>query len=204
MTAAANVTLSVAELQLLADAPLILTKVSALGKVEAFLGQLSATFLRTAAPLNQVVPMAMALGPKLSKGERHADLPWLMLDYPRCFHKQRGHLAFRTLFWWGQGFSMRLHASGSYLLPVQHFLQAHALADDWQTGLTDDPWQFLLPNPDWQPLNTATTAGQTLKMAKTFGIQYFHVLEPQMVAAFGMLVKVVNGAFRHQGGETDL
>jgi len=51
--------------------------------------------------------------PKISKGENYNGLPWQMLDYPRHFEKQNA-FAIRTLFWWGNFFSITLHLSGKY------------------------------------------------------------------------------------------
>ncbi|TMI64786.1 MAG: hypothetical protein E6H07_02395 [Bacteroidetes bacterium] len=50
---------------------------------------------------------------KISKGENYDGLPWLMLDYPRHFEKENS-FAIRTLFWWGNFFSVTLHLSGKY------------------------------------------------------------------------------------------
>ena len=51
--------------------------------------------------------------PKISKGENYKGLPYLILDNPRCFDKEK-ILAVRTMFWWGNFFSVTLHLSGSY------------------------------------------------------------------------------------------
>ena len=37
--------------------------------------------------------------PKISRGENYLGLPWLMLDYPRMFNKEKV-FAVRTFFWW--------------------------------------------------------------------------------------------------------
>ncbi len=51
--------------------------------------------------------------PKISKGENYKGLPYLMLDYPRLFDKET-IFAIRTMFWWGNFFSITLHLAGSY------------------------------------------------------------------------------------------
>jgi hypothetical protein len=50
---------------------------------------------------------------KISKGENYKGLPYLMLDYPRLF-EQDNIFAIRTMFWWGNFFSVTLHLSGAY------------------------------------------------------------------------------------------
>lgn len=51
---------------------------------------------------------------KISKGENYKSLPYLMLDYPCSFSKQ-DIFAFRTMFYWGNFFSITLHLQGRYL-----------------------------------------------------------------------------------------
>ncbi len=55
----------------------------------------------------------MEAGPKISKGENYRGLPWVVLDHPRLFTK-RDIFAIRTLFWWGNYFSVTLHLKGIY------------------------------------------------------------------------------------------
>jgi hypothetical protein len=45
-------------------------------------------------------------------------LPWLVLDYPRYF-EQGNIFAIRTMFWWGNFFSITLHLSGRYKKKLQ-------------------------------------------------------------------------------------
>jgi len=49
--------------------------------------------------------------PKISKGENYSGLPYIVLDYPRFFDES-GFGAIRTMFWWGNFFSITLHISG--------------------------------------------------------------------------------------------
>ncbi len=51
--------------------------------------------------------------PKISRGEQHVGLPYVMLDYPRIFSRQNV-FAIRTFFWWGNYFSLTLHLKGIY------------------------------------------------------------------------------------------
>ncbi|MGB3007625.1 MAG: hypothetical protein WBC06_14005 [Chitinophagaceae bacterium] len=50
---------------------------------------------------------------KISKGENYQGLPYLILDFPRVFNKEN-IFAIRTMFWWGNFFSITLHLSGTY------------------------------------------------------------------------------------------
>ncbi|RZS72516.1 hypothetical protein EV199_4437 [Pseudobacter ginsenosidimutans] len=55
----------------------------------------------------------LASSAKISKGEKYEGLPWVMLDYPKYFGKD-AVFAVRTMFWWGNFFSITLHLSGVY------------------------------------------------------------------------------------------
>ena len=48
---------------------------------------------------------------KISKGENYLGLPYAILDYPAIFKKENV-FAIRTMFWWGNFFSITLHISG--------------------------------------------------------------------------------------------
>lgn len=53
---------------------------------------------------------------KISRGENLGGLPYLVLDYPALFSKKK-IIAIRTLFWWGNFFSISLHLSGLDVQP---------------------------------------------------------------------------------------
>jgi len=48
---------------------------------------------------------------KISKGENYEGLPYVIMDYPAYFSKEN-IFAIRTMFWWGNFFSVSLHLSG--------------------------------------------------------------------------------------------
>ena len=52
--------------------------------------------------------------PKVSKGEKHEGLPFVVLDYPRIFTKD-DIFALRTMVWWGHHYSVSLILKGKYL-----------------------------------------------------------------------------------------
>jgi hypothetical protein len=109
----ANVSLSAVELQLVTDPGWILTKNGIIQKVYDLFGSLSASYEALAKEL--AVPEELLLvPPKISRGEQYKGLPYVMLDYPRCFGKE-DVLAVRTFFWWGNYFSCTLHLKGRYL-----------------------------------------------------------------------------------------
>ncbi|MBX7109264.1 MAG: hypothetical protein K1X61_11505 [Chitinophagales bacterium] len=61
---------------------------------------------------------------KISKGENHLGLPYILLDFPRYF-KGNESLAIRTMFWWGKFISCALFVAGKPDNRLQHALLRH-------------------------------------------------------------------------------
>ena len=112
MTGSANVSLSAFEKQLVTDASWILTKNNIIQKLFVLFGELSETW-QSNTVLQQLPSAINEIPPKISKGENYEGLPYVMLDYPRCFSKE-DVFAIRTFFWWGNFFSITLHLKGKY------------------------------------------------------------------------------------------
>jgi hypothetical protein len=53
------------------------------------------------------------LNGKISRGENYQLLPYIILDYPSYFSRNN-IFAVRTMFWWGNFFSITLHLSGDH------------------------------------------------------------------------------------------
>jgi hypothetical protein len=86
-----------------------------------------------------------------------------MLDYPRYFNQQKGHLALRVMFWWGNYFLIQLHVSGIYkdavVKKTEEWVKKGIISGSgWWIGYPEDPWNFLVPQQgiqessrfDWQ------------------------------------------------------
>lgn len=110
----AKITLSALEAMLVNNTEWILTKHTVMQKAggllaaqvpvinKAFIEQLPGTLAALA-----------ACKPRVFKGERYRDLPYVILDYPAIFSKT-AVFALRTMFWWGNFISVTLHLSGEY------------------------------------------------------------------------------------------
>ena len=113
MQESSKVSLSAFEQQLVTDANWILTKNRIIEKVYLLFGNLSEQYKLE--PQLQLLPAETLLAsPKIAKGENYEGLPYVMLDYPRCFGKE-DTFAIRTFFWWGNFFSITLQLKGKYL-----------------------------------------------------------------------------------------
>ncbi len=82
--------------------------------------------------------------PKISVGENYRQLPYMVLDYPRFF-TQQSTLAFRTMFWWGNHFSVSVHLTGHYLARYASALQSLSSderAQNYYFCIHGHPWEY--------------------------------------------------------------
>ena len=120
----AKIHLSTQEIELVTNKEWLFLKRSILKKMEIFLGELHKRFIDIAEEeLFHFDDTLKKRGGKISRGENYKGLPYLILDYPAKFSKNEV-FAVRTLFWWGNFFSMSLHLSGSYLNNCRHSEQS--------------------------------------------------------------------------------
>lgn len=201
---ASKVILSEAERQLITDANIILTKNSSIDKICEQFGLLASIYQQQCEPLKKGFPHLFSVHPKISKGEKHRGLPWVMLDYPRSFEKQNGQLAIRTFFWWGNYFSIQLQVSGIYMPGfIKALAASKVLASEWLTGLTDDAWDLELPNKKWlhadaENISAANKDGIVLKIAKKIPIHEWENLENLFSEAYSELVILMTNALGSQ------
>ena len=139
----ANVKLSKTELLLVCDEQFILTKNQIINKVCLLFGDLSDHFTSQVNNYTNIFPTeVLNFSPKIYKGEQYKGLPYVMLDYPRCFIKNDA-FAIRCLFWWGNFFSITLHVTGKYAqmcaTPVLQVLQRKP--GKWYICVNEDHWQ---------------------------------------------------------------
>lgn len=201
---ASKVILSEAERQLITDANIILTKNSSIDKICEQFGLLASIYQQQCEPLKKEFPQLFSVHPKISKGEKHSGLPWVVLDYPRSFEKQNGQLAIRTFFWWGNYFSIQLQVSGIYM---PGFIKALAAGKfqkkDWLLGFTDDAWDLELPNKKWlqadaENISTENKDEIVLKIAKKIPIHEWENLESLFSEAYSELVMLMTTALSSQ------
>ena len=114
MNSFSKILLSADEQQLVTNTDWILTKRKIMDKVNVLLGDISRhQKLMIENESNWLPDVVIQSTPKIAKGENYLQLPYMLLDYPRCFNG--GNIfAVRTMFWWGNFFSITLHLSGTY------------------------------------------------------------------------------------------
>ena len=110
----AKIQLSPEELELVQNTEWILTKHIITKKVYNMFGEISMILKTETELFNYLFPENIKYqNGKISKGENYQLLPYVILDYPAFFWKDR-IFAIRTMFWWGNFFSVTLHLSGVY------------------------------------------------------------------------------------------
>jgi hypothetical protein len=145
----AKIQLSKEELLLVQNADWLLTKNRIIKKVYEMFGSMIPELQKLFVHPTVISPDIFIASAKISKGENYQGLPYVMLDYPRCFGKS-DTFAFRTMFWWGNFFSATLHLKGQYKILVVPLLenQARLLAEkNFFICVSGDEWRHDF-NPD--------------------------------------------------------
>lgn len=139
-----KIQLSQVELELAANAAVILTKNAIIEKVKLLLSELQLKQQAHLLPYSREFPPEVHnSSPKIYRGEKYNDLPYVLLDYPQVFNKQNV-FAIRTLFWWGHFFSCTLHISGEYKTRFLSSLLTNyerLKADGFHICINDDEWE---------------------------------------------------------------
>ncbi|MGK2862498.1 MAG: hypothetical protein ACSLE0_11220 [Chitinophagaceae bacterium] len=132
--------------------------------------------------------------PKISKGENYNGLPYLVLDYPRCFSKE-DVFAIRMLFWWGNFFSGTLHLSGIYKKKYEEKI-IHSFdslkSNDYFICVNEDPWEHHFENDNYLPLRTMNhdlfkkwiCEKSFIKLSKKFSIAQWNDAEKKLLEMF--------------------
>ena len=113
MTVTTKIVLSDKELSIVKDPGYILTKHAITQKVSDLFAGMVPVISTALIEKGIILPESAAASlPKIFKGENYRQLPYIMLDYPRYF-KGEDIFAVRTMFWWGNCFSITLHIAGA-------------------------------------------------------------------------------------------
>lgn len=153
-----KVTLSPQEWALVLDPSFILTKNLVIEKVYTLLGQVALSYQQITAALPEAYQGDwLQWTPKISRGEKYRELPWVMLDYPRKYTPADTH-AIRSFFGWGSEFSIHLILQGAsrdrWLNNARHWIEtAHS---EWMIDMSDDPWQHHRDQQRCVPLCTTS------------------------------------------------
>jgi hypothetical protein len=150
-----KIRLSSAEMELMQNAGIILTKNRVLEKMKALLEQLQiqqTKFIQT----NNLTGEIFKVSPKISRGENYLGLPYLILDYPRQ-SSENNFFFIRTMFWWGNFFSCTLHlANNSKDIFKERIIQYYPQLKNYYIGISHDQWVHQLGEKDYQKIGSMT------------------------------------------------
>ena len=157
-----KITLSDKELSLVTNPDWILTKHVIIEKVYGLFAENIPVIKSVLAKAGTVLPMEVRSSvPKIYKGENYLQLPYVMLDYPRCFNGK--HIfAIRTMFWWGNFFSITLHVCGEYKQALKEMLLKNERLRDSRffIGVNEDQWQHHFEESNFLPFRDLTKEQQ--------------------------------------------
>jgi hypothetical protein len=153
----AKIKLSEEELLLVQNASVILTKNAVMQKAISLFGMLAEDMNATLekASIPEEVKMTT---PKISRGENYKGLPYVILDYPRLFTYEN-IFAVRTMFWWGNYFSITLHLKGIYKDMYQAAInESSSLLAEKQFNIcmSSDQWRHELEGDNYISLSRIT------------------------------------------------
>jgi hypothetical protein len=152
-----KIQLSPAEIELMQNADLILTKNSVLQKIRSLLEEVQERQLQLVGKSSTANDL-FQISPKISRGENYLGLPYFILDYPR-FSSQEKFFFIRIMFWWGKFFSCTLHLAGDSKNRFREKIQQsyHELAN-YFIGVSDDPWMHHLEENNYRKIGSMTEA----------------------------------------------
>ena len=202
MTDASKLMLSAGEMQLVSNTDWILTKRKIIDKVNELLGNLSITFRQLVMEQQQYLPPAViASTPKIAKGENYQQLPYVLLDYPRCFDKENV-FAIRTMFWWGNFFSCTLHLSGEYKtmfeqailnnLAMQHNTDLYICINEEEWEHHFEPGNYIAVDT-LKPgeINAITGKQHFIKMAAKFSLHRWGEMDALLEKSFSGILHLL-------------
>lgn len=191
------------ELQLVTNTQWILTKRKITDKVNLLLGDAAASQQQVIENEKAWLPAAVVLSvPKIAKGENYRQLPYLMLDYPRCFDATN-IFAVRTMFWWGNFFSITLHVSGLYKERFQQKIidNISAMSPGVFICIHDNQWQHHFEDDNYMPVEQFSRAALTdiihkkqfIKLGIQFPLQPWAAIPALLDTSFLEIIKMLKG-----------
>jgi len=180
-----KVQFSDAEMDLMCNSEIILTKNKVVQKVKTLLEELQNEMTEHHKNHAEIFSKdVFSSSPKISKGENYLGLPYLILDYPRLF-KQQDIFTIRTMFWWGHFFSTTLHLSGSFKIQYTPKIVVSfdlLVKDQYSIGISTDPWLHHFGSDNYSEISVMTkelfedkcNKVEHLKIAKTVSLNHVH------------------------------
>jgi hypothetical protein len=180
-----NVKLSTAEIELVCNGSIILTKNKIIERVCQMFGGLLANYQSKFGEKNLPKEL-IQISAKIAKGENYEGLPWVMLDYPRYFTKH-DVFAIRTFFWWGNFCSITLQLKGNPrdFFNCNNFMKNN---NEWFICCNEDEWQHHFKEDNFLPAKKFTKEQiehlPFLKLAKKIPLHEWDNIENFMQTSY--------------------
>lgn len=207
-----KLSLSAEELILVNNTDWILSKHRIVKNIYEFLGTLLPKFEQEVIKCSYLFPdnIQYQTG-KISRGENYRLLPYVILDYPAFFWKNN-ILAIRTMFWWGNFFSITLHLSGinknrytSNQEQIFEWLKLH----DYSVCDNIDEWEHHSGTGNYRPAKSVSDiefakilAKDFYKMAKFLPLTDYSNAEVYLLERFREILNFLQ--LSYQGDEINL
>ena len=189
-----------AEMELVSSPDIILTKNAILQKIKSFFEEIQMKQQDVLKKYSSQLPEeVLRISPKISRGENYKGLPWLVLDNPRHF-QHNNIFAIRTMFWWGNFFSITLHVSGNnkndllknltgnVSLLAKNDFYIYNGTKEWEHDIDPDSYKKL-SGINEEELQRIFSANSFLKLAVKFSIGSLEAIEDKLLRNYELLVK---------------
>lgn len=202
MTTSAKIKLSKAQLRFMRSQKVILTKNHIIESVRSLFSSQLPFLKEKIEHFHGVLPIsASGSFPKISKGENYLGMPWVMMDYPAFFSKEK-IFAIRTFFWWGNYLSVTLHLSGAFMEKYAHQVLGNAELSTAKfyvsTGAKE--WQHNIAKPEYARLKKmgciGFLTGRTfVKLVIKIPLKHWDDMDDRLQAAYKAIFELF-----HTGG----
>ena len=189
-----------AEMELVSSPDIILTKNAILQKIKSFFEEVQMKQQDILKKYSSQLPEeVLKISPKISRGENYKGLPWLVLDNPRHF-QHNNIFAIRTMFWWGNFFSITLHLSGNnknnllknltdnISLLARNDFYIYNGTKEWEHDIDPDSYKKL-SGINEEELQRIFSTNNFLKIAVKFSIGSLEAIEDKLLRNYELLVK---------------
>jgi len=211
MNEEAKIQLSGREMELVNNTEWIFTKQLIIEKVYQLLGQLHNDYKKIVEKEKRFLPTELLRpGGKISKGENYQGLPYAILDYPALFNKEK-IFAVRTMFWWGNFFSVSLHLSGENFKMISNSDEAIQFLKekDFSISVNENEWHHHFHPSNFVNINELNedkikklANKNFLKIAKKTELTEWNSAPKFLKETFEEIIEFIQLSF--PGGEKDL
>ena len=189
-----------AEMELVSSPDIILTKNAILQKIKSFFEEFQMNQQDILKKYSFQLPEEiLKISPKISRGENYKGLPWLVLDNPRYF-QHNNIFAIRTMFWWGNFFSITLHLSGNNKNDLLNNLTSNVLSlakNDFYIYNGTKEWEHDIDPVSYKKLSAINedelqkifSTNSFLKLAVKFTVESLAAIEDKLLRNYELLVK---------------